>query len=319
MKHWRWLQGIGLGLLMAGGATAIQAAEAPLPKPLRPLRLAQSYTDLVAVSLFQHYTAGYPAPILTDGLSSRQIDSVHVTFVRRLINAAGDSGSVVGYKVALTNPQAQAQLGVTHPLYGFLLENMLLEDGATLPLAFGSRPQAEGDLMVRVGNADINQAETDLELLAGLDAVVPFLELPDLIYQENALVNAGALVAVNVGARYGIVGDPVELESDTSGLEQLANIRVVLNNARGQFLAEGHSTDLLGHPINAVRWLRDTLQTQGVALRPGDLLSLGSITSLVSLESGTDITGIEARYFGLESTERSTDLEVSFEVPEEDS
>lgn len=318
MKHWRWLQGIGLGLLMAGGATTIQAAEAP-PRPLRPLRLAQSYTDLVAVSLFQHYTAGYPAPILTDGLSSRQIDSVQVTFVRRLMSAAGDSGSVVGYKVALTNPNAQAQLGVTHPLYGFLLENMLLDNGVTLPLAFGSRPQAEGDLMVRVGSADINQAETDLELLAGLDAVVPFLELPDLIYQENALVNAGALVAVNVGARYGIMGDPVELEPDASGLEQLANIRVVLNNARGQFLAEGNSTDLLGHPINAVRWLRDTLQTQGVELRPGDLLSLGAITSPVSLESGTDITGIEARYFGLEPTDRSIDLEVTFDVPEEDS
>ncbi|NEP63017.1 MAG: hypothetical protein F6K31_39935, partial [Symploca sp. SIO2G7] len=132
MKHWRWLRGIGLGLLMAGGATAIQAAE-PLPTPLHPLRLAQSYTDLVAVSLFQHYTAGYPAPVLTEGLSSRQIDSVHVTFVRRLISEAGDSGSVVGYKVALTNPRAQAQLGVNQPLYGFLLENMLLDNGATLP------------------------------------------------------------------------------------------------------------------------------------------------------------------------------------------
>lgn len=312
--YWRWLQGIGLGILMASGATAIHAAE-PLPRRLQPLRLSQSYTDLVAVSLFQHYTAGYPAPILTDGLSSREIDSVHLTFVRRLINEAGDDGSVVGYKVALTNPNAQAQLGVSHPLYGFLLENMLLENGASLPMEFGSRPQAEGDLMVRVGSADINQADTDLELLAALDAVIPFLELPDLIYEPDANVNAGALVAVNVGARYGVVGDPVDLAADESGLDQLATIRVVLNNAQGQFLAEGSSDALLGHPINAVRWLRDTLNSQGVELRPGDLLSLGSVTSLVSLEE-TDIQGIEARYFGLESAERSVDLEVSFEEPE---
>ena len=316
MKYWRWLQGIGLGILMAGGATAIQAK--PLPKPLQPLRLAQSYTDLVAVSLFQHYTSRYPAPVLTEGLSSRQVDSVHITFVRRLIGAAGDSGSVVGYKAALTSPGAQAQLGVRHPLYGFLLENMLLDSGAELPIEFGSRPQAEGDLMVRVGSADINQAETDLELLAGLDAVIPFLELPDLIYEENALVNAGALVAVNVGARYGIVGEPVELADDENGLEQLTNIRVVLNNEQGQFLAEGDSTALLGHPINVVRWLRDTLQTQGVDLRPGDLLALGSVTPMVSLDAESGIEGIEARYFGLDDTEQSVDLEVSFEVPDED-
>ncbi|NEZ63084.1 hydratase [Leptolyngbyaceae cyanobacterium CCMR0082] len=316
MKNWRWLKGIGLGIFMAGGATAIHAAE-PLPQPLQPLRLAQSYTDLVAVSLFQHYSAGYPAPILTEGLSSRQIDSIHLSFVRRLIGDAGDEGSVVGYKVALTNTKAQSQLGISHPLYGFLLENMLLEDGATLPLEFGSRPQAEGDLMVRVGSADINQADTDLELLAGLDAVIPFLELPDLVYEEDAVVNAGALVAVNVGARYGVMGNPVELESGDSGLDQLANIRVVLNNDRGQFLVDGESSALLGHPINSVRWLRDTLLTQGVELRPGDLLSLGSVTSLVSLDAGTDIMGIEARYFGLRDNERSVDLEVSFEVDDD--
>ena len=316
MKNWRWLKGIGLGILMAGGATAIHAAE-PLPQPLQPLRLAQSYTDLVAVSLFQHYSAGYPAPILTEGLSSRQIDSIHLSFVRRLISDAGDEGSVVGYKVALTNNKAQSQLGISHPLYGFLLENMLLEDGATLPLEFGSRPQAEGDLMVRVGSADINQADTDLELLAGLDAVIPFLELPDLVYEEDAIVNAGALVAVNVGARYGVMGNPVELEPGDSGLEQLANIRVVLNNERGQFLVDGESSALLGHPINSVRWLRDTLLTQGVELSPGDLLSLGSVTSLVSLDAGTDIMGIEARYFGLQGNDRSVDLEVSFEVDDD--
>lgn len=312
MNNWRWLQSIGIGLMMTGGVAVAE----PLPKPLQPLQLAQSYTDLVAVSLFQHYAAGYPAPILTEGLSSREIDSIHVNFVRRLIDQAGEEGSIVGYKVALTNPAAQAQLGITHPVYGFLIESMLLDSGSTLPIKFGSRPQAEGDLMVRVSSAEINQAETDLELLAGLDAVIPFLELPDLIYQENASVNAGALVAVNVGARYGIMGAPVTLAATEGGLEQLANIRVVLSNHRGQFLAEGDSTALLDHPINAVRWLRDTLKSQGVELKPGDLLSLGSVTQLVPLDTQSGIAGIEARYFGLDATERSIDLEVSFEVPE---
>mgnify|MGYP001799716255 CR=1 FL=1 len=315
MKNWRWLQGIGIGIMMAGGATAIQAAE---PTPLRPLQLAQSYTDLVAVSLFQHYTAGYPAPVLTEGMSSREIDSVHVTFVRRLMSQAGDDGAIVGYKVALTNPTVQAQLGVNHPLYGFLLEDMLLDSGSTLPIRFGSRPQAEGDLMVRVGSADINQADTDLKLLASLDAVIPFLELPDLVYEESANVNAGALVAVNAGARYGVIGDPMELSDGDSGLEQLANIRVVLSNDQGQFLAEGDSTALLGHPINAVRWLRDTLQTLGVELKPGDLLSLGSVTPRIPIDSESEIEGIEARYLGLKTDNRSIDLEISFDVPDKD-
>ena len=52
-------------------------------------------------------------------------------------------------------------------------------------------------------------------------------------------------------------------------------------------------------------------------LRPGDLLALGAVTSRVSLESDTDIAGIEAQYFGLDG-EDSIDLDVSFELPETD-
>ena len=300
MKHRHWLWSLSLGLGLAIGGAVPQAAELP------ERRLAQGYGDIVAVSLLQHYQAGYPAPVLTYGMASRQVDAIHRTFVRRLMEEAGP---IVGYKLALSNPQAQAQVGVNHPLYGFLLEEMLLDSGSSLPLQFGSRPRAEGDLMVRVGSADINEARTDAELLAALDAVFPFLELPDLVYQENSRPDAGALVAVNVGARFGILGEEIALADDAS--EQLGNIRVVLENSRGQFLAEGNSQTLLGHPVNAVRWLRDTLQLQGVELKPGDMLSLGSMTPLIDITE-KELAGIQAHYFGLDSRDSVT-MEVVFE------
>jgi 2-keto-4-pentenoate hydratase len=120
--------------------------------------------------------------VVTNGLGARQVAQVQVMVVRRLRE---DLGPVVGYKAALTSPAAQQRFNLNHPLYGFLLDKMLLDSGDSLPADFAVTPMAEGDLMVRVKDASINQASTDAELLAALDAVIPFIELPDLCQSES--------------------------------------------------------------------------------------------------------------------------------------
>ena len=301
------ISGIGLGAAL--GAQAVGKPGLTRQFVYTAQSYAQSYTDWIANTLYHHYTLEYPAPVMTAGISSQQAEQLQVSFVRRLRE---ELGSVVGFKAALTNPASQERFGVNHPLYGFLLEKMLLESGAKLPLRFGARPVAEGDLMVRVGSDSVNTAATDEELLASLDAVIPFMELPDLIYEEGAPVDAAALVVVNVGARYGVMGDPVDLAPSEEWMIRLGQIRVQLTNSDGQTLAAGESTALLGHPINTVRWLRDTLAAQGIRLSPGDLLSLGSLTPPAPLEAGQ----MRARYFGLDpnkAPERSLDISITLE------
>jgi 2-keto-4-pentenoate hydratase len=313
MNHGKQQFLLAVGLTV-GLVTQVQAAKPRLRVEqiaLSPtLELAQGYLGWIANSLFQHYQLAYPAPALTTGLSPQQVGQVQIQFVRRLKE---DMGPVVGFKAALTSETAQRQFGVSQPLLGFLLEQMLLESGATLPADFGARPVSEGDLMVRVGSEAINQAETDADLLASLDAVIPFIELPDLVYQVGARVDAGALVAANVGARYGVLGEPMALTPETDWYTQLGQIRVRMINDRGQTIASGESHALLGHPLNVVRWLRDTLKAQGVTLKPGDLLSLGTITPPMSVEAGTTV---RARYYFGAELNHSAEVRVTFESPE---
>ncbi|WP_413166492.1 2-keto-4-pentenoate hydratase [Capilliphycus salinus ALCB114379] len=206
-------------------------------------------------------------------------------------------GPVVGYKAGLTNPVAQQRLNVSHPVRGVLLKQMLLDNGAVVSPNFGARPQFEADLMVRVGDDSINQATTPQEALAGLDAVIPFIELPDLVYQSDVKLNAGALVAINVGARLGVLGQPIPLEATPEWEQRLGNIQVIMFDDNGKELARGESSALLGHPLKAVLWLRDDLKAAGIRLKPGDLLSLGTITPLMPVQAKTTI---RARYIGLE-------------------
>ncbi len=218
-------------------------------------------------------------------------------------------GDIIGYKAGLTNKKAQESFKVNQPLLGTLLENMLLPSGTKVPANFGGIPKIEGDLMVRVSSEKINEAKTPEETLKYLDAIIPFLELPDLVYDKNIPLNGEMLIAINVGARLGVVGDVIPLNQETGTKNSLKNISVTLRDESGKIIAEGNSNALLGDPLNVVFWIKEQLKTQGKTLKKGDLLSLGSITPLLPVETGKTIT---AQYTGLEK-DKVREIVVSFE------
>ena len=243
---------------------------------------------------------------------------------RFILDLLPDFGPIVGYKAALTSPPAQARFGVEHPLRGTLLYNMLLESGATVPGQFGSRPLFEPDLMVRVRSADINQATTHHEVLAALESVIPFIELPDLMFAPGVELDANDLMAVNVGARLGVMGEEIPLGNSALSprldgqdwVDVLGNIEVEmvtgaadsLDQAEMETIASGNSQALLGHPLDVVLWLVEDLKQSGQSLRPGDLLSLGSITAPMPVTAGQTV---QAHYHGL--TEEVITVQVTFE------
>jgi 2-keto-4-pentenoate hydratase len=206
-------------------------------------------------------------------------------------------GKVVGYKAGLTNPNVQKVFGVTAPVRGTLMEKMILKSGTTIEANFGARPLYEGDLILRVGSDAINGANTPMEALQSIDAAIPFIELPDLVYAKDVKINGPMLAAVNVAARYGIVGEPIPVQATPDWMERLKNFKCQIYDEKGIMLIEAPGSSLLEHPINVVLWIRDSLKAEGIALKKGDLLSLGTITKLTPTAPNTVIT---ARYMGLD-------------------
>jgi len=228
----------------------------------------------------------------------------------RFINSIKkDFGEPAGYKVGLTNKRAQRYFGVKEPVRGVLLDWMLMESGATLPYRFGARPMAEGDLLVRIADRGINNATTPMEALRHIDAVIPFMELPDLVYADNVKLSAPLIIAANVGARYGVTGRAIRVSATKRWLRRLQNIEVELFDEKGTLLASGKSTALMGDPMRVVLWLKDSLKADGIALKKGDLISLGSITDLVPVKDG--MQSISARYTGLEPLKPNSTIEIT--------
>ncbi|AYQ29549.1 MULTISPECIES: 2-keto-4-pentenoate hydratase [unclassified Polaromonas] len=203
-------------------------------------------------------------------------------------------GKVVGYKAGLTNPAVQKRFNYDQPVWGKLYEGMVLPSGSVVDAAFGARPLFEADMLVRVKSTAINQAKTPMDVLEAIDQVIPFIELPDLVVQAPPKLNGPAVSAINVGARLGVAGTPMAVPV-TRGeryamLGALASMTVVLADSAGAELGKGKGSDILEHPLNAVVWLAGALAKEGIALKPGDLISLGSFSPLLPPKAGLTAT-----------------------------
>ncbi len=262
----------------------------------------QSTVDEMA----KNFIAKKPVPVVSPNLTLQEAMMVQEAFVSRIESVYGPP---VGYKAGLTSPPAQKKFGVTHPLLGVLLEKMLIrKTNLLMDARFGVLPLTEGDLVVRVGSDAINTAGSNHEIMAGLDAVFPFIELPDLFYQKGTKLNGPALAAINVAARYGLLGNPIRLEPTDEWEKRLGTFTLEILDKNGKKLASGKGSNLLGHPLNVVRWIRDTLKMKGKKLKKGDLLSLGTITKLMPAKPGMTI---RARYSGLDPN-GPVEISVSF-------
>lgn len=242
------------------------------------------------------------------GLTMAEAQAIQDKFV---VEIADFVGIPVGYKVALSNRAIQQAFSVKEPIRGRLFDQMFLKSGSTITTNFGVRPLVEGDLIVRIGSDNINQAQTLKDVLKNIDAVYPFLELPDILYSENLRPNAIHLVATNAGARYGVLGEPILINAASDWESRLQQIRVELVNTEGRAIAAGNSQMLLGNPLSVVLWLKDSLQAEGKRLKRGDLIALGSMTAPLPVEANTTI---QARYFGL--TTEPIEISIGFTEPQ---
>lgn len=249
---------------------------------------AECLTDAQTSELVANWLAKTPAAN-PEGLSEADAVCSRAKFNAQL---GQKLGKVIGYKAGLTNPAVQKRFNATEPVWGKLYEGMVLADGAVVDAAFGARPLFEADMLVRVKSEAINQAKTPMEVLLLIDQIIPFIELPDLVVQAPPRLNGNAVTAINVGARLGVAGKPIPVTNALTRAEVYAlhdglrDMVVTLADGNGATLGQGKGSDILDHPLNAVVYLAQALAREGLAMKTGDLISLGSFSPLLPPKPG---------------------------------
>jgi 2-keto-4-pentenoate hydratase len=269
---WRLLVGLFLPLLLTPAAAQFPVTEAT--------RLAEDYLAVREAR-----------PIASPG----SLISAHwfqKSFLKRLEPTLGKP---VGYKVGLVSQEAQERFKIKSPVRGVLLEQMLLPNRAGVPPGFAVRPVFEADLLVVVKDKAINDAASVFDVAEHLKEIVAFIELPDSFFPTNRPIDGATLMAGNVGARLGILGQRLPVEPNRQFIESLAAMTVTITDETGRELGRAQGKAILDQPLNAVLWLIEEMERTGDKLKPGDLISLGTIKT-IPYPAGKTVT---VRYAGL--------------------
>ncbi|MGY8797126.1 MAG: hypothetical protein ACKVJN_18810, partial [Woeseiales bacterium] len=80
------------------------------------------------------------------------------------------------------------------------------------------------------------------EILAGLDAIIPFAEVPDPYYDPDTRSINGTIVA-NMGTRLSITGKPHPIEATDEWLERINNFTFAVLDENNRIVQEGAMAD----------------------------------------------------------------------------
>ena len=264
---------------------------------LNPLGQTLAGAECTLDDFAGHYVEVYRSGGMVDDCYRQLIDDIDQARILQagVITLLEDGSRRAGYKVGLTDRKAQEMFGIHQPLVGVLFEEMILPDGAVVDLDSTTSLLVELDLLARVKSVGINEAESIEDVARHVDAIIPFIELPDALFRLDGGNAAALLMAGNVGARWGVAGEPVTPVNAQDLVERLPSMTFQLSADTGEVMREGRGSQILGHPLNSVLYLLEELHLRNETLKQGDLISLGAIGGPVKAERGRRYT---AQYSG---------------------
>ena len=202
--------------------------------------------------------------------------AIQMLWARQRI-AAG--ARIVGHKIGLTSRAMQMASKMTEPDYGFLLDDMLYNDGAKIPAGRFLAPRLEVELAFVLGQPLRGPGVRVHDVLRATEYVVPALEIID--YRTEVPRAVTDTIADNAAAAAMVTGGRVIRPWDVD----IRWVGATLSK-NGVIEESGVSAAVMGHPAGGIAWLANKLAPLGDGLDAGHILLAGSFTRPVSVAAG---------------------------------
>lgn len=196
---------------------------------------------------------------------------------RMLAAAGGGSAAPIGYKVACTSSIARRLFGADGPVFGRLLSCFSWPDGTTLSAAGFPMTALEPEFAFRMAK-DVPETPTPWtrETIAShVGEMIPALELVGHRFDGWSAYSDKSLAADNAVNLGWLHGDGTNDWREVDLAAHPVALRV-----NGEEILAGCGANVMGHPLNAVAWLGNTLPEHGLGLHAGDLVTTGVCTDI---------------------------------------
>jgi len=195
-----------------------------------------------------------------------------------------DGSNIIGKKIGVTAKVVMDLLGVNQPDFGYLLSDMIYNDGDVIDVTSTMiQPKAEGEIAFVLKEDLQGPGITTSDVIKATKFIMPCFEIVDSRIKDWK-IKIQDTVADNASCGYIVFGGQAvnirDVDLTTCGMTLEKN---------GELLQTGAGAATLGSPINAVVWLANTLGELGVGLKAGEVILSGALSGMVPIASGDNM------------------------------
>ncbi|MBB6485990.1 2-oxo-hept-4-ene-1,7-dioate hydratase [Rhizobium lusitanum] len=196
----------------------------------------------------------------------------------------------IGWKIGLTSKAMQYALNINIPDSGVLFDDMIFEDGATVPADRFIQPRIEAEIAF-VMKAPLKGPNVSIfDVLNATDYVTPALEILDtrILRVDPETKKARTIVDTisDNAANAGIVTGGRAVRPDQIDMRWMGAI--VSRNAEVE--ETGLGAGVLNQPARGIAWLANRLSQYGDGIESGQIVLAGSFIRPIEARHGDTIT-----------------------------
>lgn len=191
---------------------------------------------------------------------------------------------VGGWKIAAFKTEMQRQLRADAPIYGPVYSHLIAASPHSVPHAGQCGPIPEAEFVAKLGQ-DLPPREaayTRGEALAAVESFHPGIELAECRFAHDANFPPLPAILADGAGGGGLVYGPAIPDWRTRDLSG-QTVRLLSD---GRERRQGNAGEALGHPIEPVLWLANTLSKRGIGLKAGQAVSTGTLTGMLAPKPG---------------------------------
>lgn len=196
---------------------------------------------------------------------------------------------VIGWKIGLTSRAMQSALNIDIPDSGILLDDMMFEDGSTIPASRFIQPRIEAEIAFVMKTPLIGPNVTVVDVLNATDYIFPALEILDTrilrvdpeTKKTRTVIDTIADNAANAGiVPGGRVMRPQDVDMRWMG---------AIVSRDGVVEETGLGAGVLNDPVRGIAWLANRLAQYGDGIEAGQVVLAGSFIRPIETWHGCTI------------------------------
>jgi 2-oxo-hept-3-ene-1,7-dioate hydratase len=194
---------------------------------------------------------------------------------------------IIGWKIGLTSKAMQDALKINIPDSGVLFDDMMFENGATVPKGRFIQPRIEAEIAF-IMKTDLRGPNVTVDdVRKATQWVVPSLEILDTrILRVDPARKSTRTIVDTVSDNAANAGIVLGTQRNTIDAFDLRWVGAIVKR-NGEVEETGLGAGVLDEPAAGIAWLANRLAQQGDHIRAGDILLSGSFIRPIEAISGS--------------------------------